>query len=68
MDPDLNRKPLRTTTPKIAEDVVIHDPEVFDIPDYVNEEPTLSEAETTFFKQNGILAGRICTVLDHVNK
>jgi hypothetical protein len=48
----------RFSTPKVAEDVVVHDPITFEDPDFTNGEPTLSEAEVTFFKKNGFIIKR----------
>ena len=48
----------RFFTPRVAEDVVVRNPEVFTDPDSVNGEPTLSDAEVSFFKQNGFVVKR----------
>ena len=48
----------RTTTPSIAEDVVIRAPQVFVDPDFTNGEPTLSKAEAAFFKDYGFIVKR----------
>lgn len=44
--------------PRMAEDVVIRDPQVFVDPDFTNGEPTLSEAEVAFFKKHGFIVKR----------
>jgi hypothetical protein len=43
---------------KIPDDVVIRDSEVFVDPDFTNGDPTLSDAEIAFFKENGFLIKR----------
>jgi hypothetical protein len=48
----------RHSTPKVAEDVVIRDPQVFVDPGFANGELTLSEAEVAFFKENGFIVKR----------
>jgi hypothetical protein len=54
----MNNNTERTKTPKIAEDVVIPEPQVFADPDFTNGEPTLSDDEVAFFKENGFLVKR----------
>lgn len=48
----------RTSTPRVAEDVVVRDPITFVDPDFTNGETTLSESEIAFFKENGFLIKR----------
>ena len=48
----------RANPPRVAEDVVVRDPKVFVDPDFTNGDPTLSEAEISFFKENGFLIKR----------
>ena len=48
----------RSRTPRVAEDVVIHDPITFEDPAFTNGSPTLSEEEIAFFKENGFLIKR----------
>jgi hypothetical protein len=58
----------------IGKDVVLHDPEPLVDPDFTNGDPTLSEAEVAFFKENGFLVKRgildeqetFARILDHV--
>jgi hypothetical protein len=48
----------RTTTPRVAEDVVVRDPIAFVDPEFTNGTPTLSEEEAAFFKENGFIIKR----------
>lgn len=48
----------RSSTPKVAEDVVVRDPITFEDPNFINGDPTLSEEEVTFFKENGFIIKR----------
>ena len=43
---------------KIADDVVIHEPDVLVDPEFTNGDLTLSEAEVAFFKKNGFIVKR----------
>ena len=43
---------------RISEDVVIRDPQVLVDPEFANGDPTLSEAEVAFFKENGFIVKR----------
>ena len=46
------------TSTKVAEDVVIREPQVFVDPDFTNGELTLSNAEVAFFKDHGFIVKR----------
>ena len=48
----------RARTPKLAEDVVIREPQVFVDPEFTNGDPTLGEREVAFFKENGFIIKR----------
>jgi hypothetical protein len=54
----IDYKKMRATMPKIAEDVVIRNPQVFVAPNFTNGAPTLSKEEVSFFKENGFLVKR----------
>jgi hypothetical protein len=70
----MKRDPRRLTLPKVAEDVVIPEPEVFTDPDFANGDPTLQDDEVAFFKKNGFLIKRgllterdaLARIVDHV--
>lgn len=54
----IDYKAMRAKMPKVADDVVVRDPQVLVDPDFSNGNPTLSEAEVAYFKENGFIVKR----------
>ena len=54
----MNRHPDRINVPRVSEDVVIRQPEIFEAPAFTNGDPTLNAGEIEFFKENGFLIKR----------
>ncbi len=54
----MNSSIRHTTSIKMADDVIIREAQGFTDPDFTNGEPTLSDAEVAFFKENGFIVKR----------